>query len=71
MEIVDRNSPDYDKDRVTPLRHKISSGFVRPQADVKLVPALIDFILGGAAFDEPLPASYAFRDRRVLLQFQA
>jgi len=27
--------------------------------------------LGGAAFDEPLPSAYAFRDRVVLLQYQA
>jgi FAD binding domain/Berberine and berberine like len=27
--------------------------------------------LGGAAFDERLPSAYAFRDRAVLLQFQA
>jgi hypothetical protein len=73
-----------------PLRHKISSGFVRRPANLSLVPALINVIrktppepveaarqyvslhcLGGAASDERLPGAYAFRDRAVLLQYQA
>lgn len=73
-----------------PLRHKISSGFVRRPVNLNLVPALINVIrnttpepvelarqyvslhcLGGAASEEPLPGAYAFRDRAVLLQYQA
>ena len=73
-----------------PLRHKISSGFVRRQLNTNLAPALTAVIrktapepvelarqyvslhcLGGAAFDERLPGAYAFRDRAVLLQYQA
>jgi len=73
-----------------PLRHKISSGFVRRQLSPKLVPALTGVVrrtrpippelarqyvslhcLGGAVSDGRLPAAYAFRDRNVLLQYQA
>jgi FAD binding domain/Berberine and berberine like len=71
------------------IRHKISSGFVRPQISPNLVPALIQVVqkttpveqarqyvslhcLGGAASStKGLPSAYAFRDRAVLLQYQA
>jgi hypothetical protein len=71
-----------------PIRHKVSSGFVRRQVNPKLVPALTRVIrksigvlgarqyvslhcLGGAIFNDRLPSAYAFRDRIVLLQYQA
>lgn len=73
-----------------PLRHKISSGFVRRRLDPKLVPTLTGVVrrtrpipvelarqyvsfhcLGGAVSDARVPGVFAFRDRDVLLQYQA
>jgi hypothetical protein len=71
-----------------PLRHKISSGFVRDPFPIEAVRRLTSIItsttpptearqylsfhsLGGAIRNDQLGSCFAFRERRVLLQYQA
>ena len=62
-------SRPVDLNLVRPLINVIRNTTPEPVALARQYVSL--HCLGGAASDEPLPSAYAFRDRTVLLQYQA